>query len=79
MLRSVETATEVAKAGEAFVAALSEALSTSKASTSPEEFERFKRAVAIAIGTVEIELLWPIYRQHPDLEPPSLRGEMNGT
>ena len=75
--RSAQLATEVTKAGETFIAALGAALMVAKASTTPEEFEQFKRAVGQVIGTVEVDLLWPLYKQFPELEPPALRGDKN--
>ena len=75
--RSAQLATEVTKAGETFIAALGAALMVAKASTTPEEVEQFKRAVGQVIGTVEVDLLWPLYKQFPELEPPALRGDKN--
>jgi pyruvate/2-oxoacid:ferredoxin oxidoreductase beta subunit len=73
MLSSKELATAVTAAGERFVEALSECLTIAKSSSTPEEYERLKRAVGSVVGTLEIDLLWPLYREHPDLEPENLR------
>ena len=74
MLSSKELATTVSAAGERFVGALSKSLSAAKSSLAPEEYESFKKAVGSVIGTLEIDLLWPLYREHPDLEPENLRN-----
>ena len=74
MVRSKELATTLSAAGERFVEALSECLSSAKSSSTPEEYERFKRAIGSVVGTLEIDLLWPLYREHPDLEPKNLRN-----
>ena len=79
MLSSKELAADVSAAGEAFVAAMSEALDTAKVSCTPAELKRFKDAVGCVIGTLEVDLLWPLYKQHPDLEPENLRGWKNET
>jgi hypothetical protein len=67
-------ATSVANAGETFVVALSRALRQAQTECSSEDYERFKRAVGAVIGTLEIELMWPLYKSHPELEPENLRG-----
>ena len=70
-----EIATAVSSSGEQFIASLNEALHATRESSSPQEYEQFKRAVGLVIGTLEIEMLWPLYKLHPDLEPESLRGD----
>lgn len=39
-----------------------------------EEFERLKRAVGEVVGTLEVDFLWQLYKQHPSLEPENLKG-----
>ena len=73
MINSKDTATHVSEAGERFVEALNRALLEVRASSSPAEFERFRRAVGLIVGEMEVELLGPIYKQHPELEPESMR------
>ncbi len=34
----------------------------------PEEFERIKKAVGLAIGQVQSEVLEPVYSRYPDLD-----------
>jgi hypothetical protein len=79
MISTNNLASKVSAAGEQFIVSLNVALNTAKDSCSPEEFERFKKAIGTIIGTLEIELLWPLYKQHPDLEPESLKGCKNET
>jgi len=73
MITSAKLATDVSAAGEHFVAALSKCLAEAKLSCSPEEYEQFKKAVASVVGTLEVDMLWPLYKKHPDLEPEGLR------
>jgi hypothetical protein len=75
MIASKDIAVSVSTAGEQFIASLSEALSAVRESCTPEEYERFKRAVGLVVGTMEVEMLWPLYKQHPDLEPEGLRDD----
>ena len=77
MLSSKKIATDISEAGETFVAALSAALDAAKTSCTPDEFERLKRAVGSVIGTLEVDMLWPLYKQHPELEPETLRDWKN--
>lgn len=41
-------------------------------SSSPEEFERYRAAVAQIMGTMLVDIMNPIYREHPELKPPEL-------
>ena len=34
----------------------------------PEEFGRIKKAVGLAIGQVQTEILEPVYSRYPDLD-----------
>ena len=75
MIASNHIAAAVSTAGEQLIASLSEALSAVRESCSPEEYERFKRAVGLVVGTMEVEMLWPLYKQHPELQPEGLSDE----
>ena len=79
MITSTQLATEVSAAGERFVEALSKCLMEAQSSCSPEEYEQFKKAVGSVIGTLEMDMLWPLYRKHPELEPENLRDWKNET
>jgi hypothetical protein len=74
MITSKETAARVSEAGERFVEALNRALLEVRASSSPPDYERFRRAVGLIVGEMEVELLRPLYKQHPELEPESMRS-----
>jgi hypothetical protein len=78
MIQSKTLAEALAKEGESFIKGLNQALLESKTICSPEEYEKFKRAVGIVVGNLEIELMWPLYKLHPELEPESLKGWENG-
>lgn len=77
MLNSKQLASDVSAASEQFITALNEALNTAKTSCAPDELERFKKALGTIVCTLEMDLLWPLYKQHPELEPESLKGWEN--
>jgi hypothetical protein len=64
----------VSAAAEAFIRELSGALESARTSAPPSQFERLKKAVGQVVGTLEVDLLWPLYKQHPSLEPDNLKG-----
>jgi hypothetical protein len=68
MIVSKQTARDLAHAGERFIEALNTAL-LSEQRGEVAELEQLKRAVGLVIGKIEVELLAPIYRAHPELEP----------
>jgi hypothetical protein len=35
---------------------------------SAEDFETIKRGVGLSIGSIEVDLLLPIYAQHPEID-----------
>jgi len=41
-------------------------------SCSPSEFEAYRKAVGQIMGTMLLDVMNPIYREHPDLKPPQL-------
>ena len=52
----------------AAVSQLSQILLLGRDRCSPEEFERIKKAVGLAIGQVQSEVLEPVYSRYPDLD-----------
>jgi hypothetical protein len=73
MITNSTSALAVSKAAEQFIQELSRSLELSRATDSPTDFERLKQAVGSVVGTLEVDLLWPLYKQHPDLEPENLK------
>jgi hypothetical protein len=41
-------------------------------SCSEEEFQSYRAAIAQIMGTMLIDVMQPIYREHPELKPPEL-------
>lgn len=73
MISDADRARAVSTAAEAFLRELSLALEQVRATGSVDELERLKRAVGEVVGTLEVDLLWPLYKQHPSLEPENLK------
>ena len=47
-------------------------------SCSREEFEAYRSAVGQIMGTMLLDVMNPIYREHPDLKPDELVHQNNG-
>lgn len=77
MITEKQIAGRVAAASEGFVEALNKALLEVQATATPAEFERFRRAVGMIVGRLEVKLLSPLYKEHPELEPEGLRSGPN--
>ena len=77
MIQSKSLAETLAQEGESFIVGLNRALIDAQAICTPEEYARFKHAIGIVIGTLEIKLMWPLYKLHPELEPENLRNWQN--
>jgi hypothetical protein len=73
MISDPTSAAAISQAVEQFLGELSHAFELAHTSLSPEEFDRLKQAVGTVVGTLEIELLWPLDKLHPRLEPEHLR------
>lgn len=74
MVSSKKLASSIGTASESFIIELGKALDEAKVSATPEEYEKLKKAIGVVIGTLEIDLLWPLYTKHPELEPENLKG-----
>jgi hypothetical protein len=69
-------ATAVGAEAERFIEQLSAALLAAHAKPN-EDIERLKRAIGEVVGTLEVSLLWPLYKAHPELEPENLKDWEN--
>ena len=75
MISDRQRAVAVSNAAEEFIRQLSLALKAVQSSGSSVEFERLRKAIGQVVGTLETDLLWPLYKQYPELEPENLKGE----
>ena len=55
-----------------FGARLNESVATVQASYSESEFSAYRAAVGRLMGAMLLDIMNPIYGQHPDLKPPQL-------
>ena len=74
MISDRHPAVAVAAAAEEFIKRLSLALKAVQTSGSAEELERLRKSIGEVLGVLETEVLWPLYRRHPDLEPDNLKN-----
>ena len=74
MISDRHRAVAVAEAAEEFIKELSLALKAVQANGSAEELERLRKSIGEVVGVLETELLWPLYKRHPDLEPENLKN-----
>ena len=63
-----DTAIRVQQSGRAAIAILTALLNQVASDCSDEEFNAIKRGVGLTIGRIQMELLEPLYLQHPDVD-----------
>jgi len=78
MIPDANHARIVALSAETFLRDLSAALEAARTSATPAEFARLKHAVGNVAGTLEVDLLWPLYKEYPTLEPENLKNWETG-
>ena len=74
MIADRECAIAVAQAAEEFIKQLSLALKAAQSTGTAQDAARLRKSIGEVVGTLESTLLWPLYKQHPDLEPENLKG-----
>ena len=72
MIRDKAVASEVSKLMLDYGAKLDESLHIVKERCSPEEFTEYRKVVGKILGEM-LDVMNPIYIQHPDLKPPELK------
>ena len=77
MVVSKELASAISKSGETFIKDIGHVLDIAKELSPPAEFEQLKKAIANVLGTIEVDLLGPLYHMHPDFEPEYMKGWEN--
>jgi hypothetical protein len=68
-----EIALEISSLMLEYGAKLDSSVALVMANGSAEEAQRYRRAVGKIMGEMLIEIMNPIYAEHPDLKPPQLR------
>ena len=54
---------------------LNESIKIVMNSSDPDEFHRYRRQIGKVMGEIFLEIQQPIYDEHPDLTPSSLRSD----
>jgi hypothetical protein len=78
MISDRRHAVAVAESAEEFIKQLSLAFKAVEASASAKELQRLRKSIGAVLGVLETEVLWPLYKQHPDLEPENLKNWEKG-
>lgn len=56
-----------------FYARLNASLKLVQQRCTQEEFTEYRRAIGLIMGEMTTEVMMPLYRQHPELEPPEFK------
>lgn len=51
---------------------LDESVAQVQHSCPPDEFQRYRRAVGIVMGEILLQVMNPLYAQHPEIKPKGL-------
>jgi len=76
LLTDTSLASRVLAACATFEVALAELFAASQLAEPPSEHAKFQRAYGEVLADLGDRLLYPIYRNHPSLVPPELKGEL---
>jgi hypothetical protein len=51
------------------IAQITRAVILARSKADPDEYPDIKKALGLLIGSIEMDILWPIYRKFPELDP----------
>jgi hypothetical protein len=71
MIRNIAVAQRISEMMIEILARLDSSVATVKEECSSEEFEAYRRAVGGILGEM-VEVLNPLYAEHPSLKPPEM-------
>ena len=77
MLSNKETAREVEAAMRQCSAILNESIRRVMETCPEEEFQNYRRTIGAIMADVYLNVMQPIHKSYPDLEPPELRHNEN--
>jgi len=72
MIRNIKVARQISDLMVDFSGRLDASILTVQEQCSPEEFQVYRRAVARVLGEMLLEIMNPLYAEHPSLRPPGL-------
>jgi hypothetical protein len=75
MLSNKETAREVEAAMRKCSAILNESIRQVMETCSDEEFKAYRRTIGAIMADVYMNVMQPIHKRYPDLEPPGLKRD----
>lgn len=73
MIRDEKLAKEIVAVLDDCSARLNESIRLVQQKCGQEEFEAYRRAAGFVMGYIYTDVVAPIYKVHPHLEPPELR------
>jgi hypothetical protein len=77
MLSNKDTAAEVEKMMRQCSATLNESVRRVMETCPDEEFKAYRRVIAQMMGSIYLDVMQPIHRRYPDLEPDELRRHIS--
>jgi hypothetical protein len=77
MLTDKNLAIAAVRLSEAFIIGMNLLLAEVQQKCSDAEFQAFRRAVGLSMGKIEIEVIDPLYKIHPELEPEAHKLDPN--
>ena len=73
MIKDEETARQVIAALDEASSVINESIRLVQNRCSNDEFAAYRRAAGFVMGYLYTDVLAPLYKQHPSLEPPELK------
>ena len=74
MISNQETARAVEQAMQQCSSILNESVRLVMETCPDEEFKAYRKTIAQVMGDIYLEVMQPIHRRYPDLEPKELKG-----
>ena len=72
MIRDAEVARQISDLMTEFGSRLDSSIITVKEKCSSEEFKDYRRAVGKILGAMLVDVMNPLYAEHPSLKPPQM-------
>lgn len=73
MIKSYDIAKEVIEVLDDCSSRINETIRLVQEKCSDEEFQAYREAAGFVMGYIYTDVVAPIYKEHPELEPPELR------
>ena len=77
MIRDKEIARQVIAALDEASSVINESIRLVQNRCSNEEFAAYRKAAGFVMGYLYTDVLTPLYKQHPSLDPPELKPPFN--